>query len=572
MSNSGAGRRVRVERGIYRQANGRYAVCVMVEGRPRFRTIGAVALPEARRERELLQLAAANGELPLSPRMTFEAVAARWLAEFEVKVAAGERRERTLDLYRSQLRVHLLPRLGRRRVALLGPDDVAAVARELQATGLAPWTVKGILGALSCVFTYALRRGYIGAHPFWRLERDERPRLLRSKQRALSRAELARLFAACPRRYRSLLATGLYTGMRLSEVLALSWDDVDFAAGVVHVRYQLARGRGGLPPRRVPPKTAASLRSIPLLPQLAAAPRAHKRASPFNAGADYVFAMSRGTPLLHHNVSKRALRRAAIDGGLDRGEQRLRLHDLRHTLRQPPDHRHPPRRRSGQPHPRPRPDEHDPRHLHPPVRAGRAHRRRARAARPQRVRQPADPTTGAAALGGQAPPSHPRPRAAAAHDGSAGPSTAPRLCAHGVRSRCSGCEQQQPGARALAGDDFRAGLLGPAVSEASDRVDLECGRELRQHPPGRAVLAALDPRDRRLACPHPARKFLLGESKLRAAADHAPGKLLIGRSPLRLLAVGGATSSARLCALGDRRAHRPFVSPRLDQNLTNRFW
>jgi integrase len=332
MSNSGAGRRVRVERGIYRQANGRYAVCVMVEGRPRFRTIGAVALPEARRERELLQLAAANGELPLSPRMTFEAVAARWLAEFEVKVAAGERRERTLDLYRSQLRVHLLPRLGRRRVALLGPDDVAAVARELQATGLAPWTVKGILGALSCVFTYALRRGYIGAHPFWRLERDERPRLLRSKQRALSRAELARLFAACPRRYRSLLATGLYTGMRLSEVLALSWDDVDFAAGVVHVRYQLARGRGGLPPRRVPPKTAASLRSIPLLPQLAAAPRAHKRASPFNAGADYVFAMSRGTPLLHHNVSKRALRRAAIDGGLDRGEQRLRLHDLRHTF------------------------------------------------------------------------------------------------------------------------------------------------------------------------------------------------------------------------------------------------
>jgi integrase len=188
--------------------------------------------------------------------MTFEAVAARWLAEFEARVGAGERRERTFDLYRSQLRVHLLPRLGRRRMALLGPDDVAAVARELQADGLAPWTIKGILGALSCVFTYALRRGYIGAHPFWRLERDERPR--------------------------PLLATGIYTGMRLSEVLALSWEDVDFAAGVVHVRHQLARGRRGQPPRRVPPKTAASLRSIPPLPQLAAVLRAHKRASSFN--------------------------------------------------------------------------------------------------------------------------------------------------------------------------------------------------------------------------------------------------------------------------------------------------
>ncbi len=105
----------------------------MVEGRSRFRTIGGVTLPEARHERELLQLAAANGELPLSPQMTFEAVATRWLAEFETKVAAGERRERTLDLYRSQLRVHLLPRLGRRRMALLGPDDVAAV--RARATG-----------------------------------------------------------------------------------------------------------------------------------------------------------------------------------------------------------------------------------------------------------------------------------------------------------------------------------------------------------------------------------------------------------------------------------------------------
>jgi hypothetical protein len=32
--------RVRVEHGIYRQPNGKYAVCFMVDGRPRFRTVG----------------------------------------------------------------------------------------------------------------------------------------------------------------------------------------------------------------------------------------------------------------------------------------------------------------------------------------------------------------------------------------------------------------------------------------------------------------------------------------------------------------------------------------------------
>src|SRR6266498_1843619 len=310
MPSSGGSRRVRVERGIYRQTNGKYAVCVMVEGRPRFRTIDARSLSEARRQRELLQSAARVGELPVSPRLTFAGVSARWLAEFEAKVAAGERRDRTLDLYRSQLSRHLLPRLGRRRLALITADDVVAVMRELQADGLSPWTIKRILGALSCVFTFALRRGYVATHPFHRLERDERPHPLRSDQRVLTRTELARLFAACPRRYRPLLLTSAYTGMRLSEVLGLSWDDVDFAAGVIHVRHQLARGRRGVPPHRIPPKTRASVREIPLLPQLAAVLRQHKRNSRFDAGFDYVFATSHGTAFLHHNVSKRVLRRA----------------------------------------------------------------------------------------------------------------------------------------------------------------------------------------------------------------------------------------------------------------------
>jgi integrase len=332
MPGSGGSRRVRVERGIYRQTNGRYAVCAMVEGRPRFRTINARSLSEARRQRELLQSIARHGELPVSPRLTFAEAAGRWLTDFETKVAAGDRRDRTLDLYRSQLRRHLLPRLGRRRLALITADDVVAVMRELQADGLSPWTVKRILGALSCVFTFALRRGYIATHPFHRLERDERPHPLRSDQRVLSQRELAHLFAACPRRYRPLLVTGAYTGARLSEVLGLSWDDVDFAAGVIHVRHQLARGRRGVPPHRIAPKTRASVREIPLLPQLAAVLRQHKRGSRFSGDADYVFATSRGTAFLHHNVSKRVLRRAATEAGLDRDGRRLRFHDLRHTF------------------------------------------------------------------------------------------------------------------------------------------------------------------------------------------------------------------------------------------------
>jgi integrase len=268
-SNSRGWSRERVERGIYLQPNGVYSVCVMIDGKARFRVVNARTIEQARRQRELLRRAARGDLLPASPRLTFGEVARRWLCEFEAKVAAGERRERTLEHYRGTLERHVLPRLGHRQLQLITADDLAALVAELRAKGLSPWTINGLLVPLSCVFSFAVRRSYIATNPLRHLHPDERPHPRLSDQRVLTRAELARLLRATPLRYQPLLATAIATGMRFSEVLALSWADVDFAAGVIHVRYQLARGRRGLSPRRVPPKTRASVRDILWVPELA---------------------------------------------------------------------------------------------------------------------------------------------------------------------------------------------------------------------------------------------------------------------------------------------------------------
>ena len=97
---------------------------------------------------------------------------------------------------------------------------------------------------------FARRRGWIVADPVERLERDERPRPERRRQRVLGRAEIERLVAACAPRDRLMLATVLYTGLRISELLGLVWDDVDFAAGEIHVRAALARPPGRARPAR----------------------------------------------------------------------------------------------------------------------------------------------------------------------------------------------------------------------------------------------------------------------------------------------------------------------------------
>jgi hypothetical protein len=63
----GQAARVRVERGVYRQPNGKYAVCFMLSGRPRFRTVEG-DLDDARSARARLVIAAQARLLSVGPR------------------------------------------------------------------------------------------------------------------------------------------------------------------------------------------------------------------------------------------------------------------------------------------------------------------------------------------------------------------------------------------------------------------------------------------------------------------------------------------------------------------------
>ena len=331
MGSSGPGR-VRVERGIYRQPNGKYAVCWRHAGRLRFKTVG-FDLAEARRERLALIAATREGKVPVSPRLCFETVAGWWLERFEAKVAAGERHPRTLEAHRYQLDRHLLPALARRRIASITVDDVAELLDALRRKGCSAKTSASALATLQSVMRFARRCGWIVADPVELLEPDERPRPQRRRQRVLGRAEIERLLGICTPRDRLMLATVLYTGLRISELLGLIWDDIDFTAGVIHVRAQLSRAHRGAPARRVAPKTPASVRDVPLVAQLARLLSVRREQSRFARGGDWVFATARGTPYGHRNVSRRALGRAARLAGLnDDGWPPLRFHDLRHTF------------------------------------------------------------------------------------------------------------------------------------------------------------------------------------------------------------------------------------------------
>jgi integrase len=134
---------------------------------------------------------------------------------------------------------------------------------------------------------------------------------------------------------RPLLATAVFSGLRLGELLGRTWADLDFEAGLIRVREQLDR-RG----QRVEPKTPQAVRDVVLMPSLAAVLAEHKLAAGKVADTDPVFASAAGTPLYWRNVGSRGLDKALERAGLgtweDAGGKRrfrpaYRMRDLRDT-------------------------------------------------------------------------------------------------------------------------------------------------------------------------------------------------------------------------------------------------
>jgi integrase len=290
-------------------------------GRQHWRTVEG-GLEEAKAAQAQMVVRKGRGERIEPTRLTFEQAATRWLD------SKRRLRERTRVGYEGALRNHLLPTLGSKAVHAVTEDDLARLLRELDAKGLAPWSIRGVLTTASGIFRHAVRKGWRADNPVGNLERDEKPTVGQREQRILEEHEVRALLENAPAKYAPIIRTAVFTGLRLGELLGLQWSDVDFGRGVVRVRRQLTQ-LGEL----TEPKTVSGRRGVVMFPDLARFLREHRLASPFSADADFVFTTSAGTPFLYGNVMKRGLEKAAAAARLSRpDEPKLRMHDLRHCF------------------------------------------------------------------------------------------------------------------------------------------------------------------------------------------------------------------------------------------------
>jgi integrase len=113
--------------------------------------------------------------------------------------------------------------------------------------------------------------------------------------------EAVRLIGALPASDRPIWAAAMYSGLRLGELLALTWDDVDLATGVIYVRRSWdyrTRTEG-------PPKSAAGVRRVPLVAVLRDVLIEHKMNV---SDSGLVFAGGSSGRLDHSSLRQRAKR------------------------------------------------------------------------------------------------------------------------------------------------------------------------------------------------------------------------------------------------------------------------
>jgi Phage integrase, N-terminal SAM-like domain len=160
---STSARRERVERGVYRRPGTTPPVYETTwtgsDGRQCWRTIDG-GLREARAARGGGGRQAGEGQARRLLTDHVSEYAAEWIEAQE-----GRLRPKTLRGYRDHLRLHVEPRLGKRRLTSITVDDLAAVLADRQRAGYAGRTIRGTLTVLSRLFGSAARRGLIPSNP-----------------------------------------------------------------------------------------------------------------------------------------------------------------------------------------------------------------------------------------------------------------------------------------------------------------------------------------------------------------------------------------------------------------------
>jgi len=258
-------------------------------------------------ERELLNQLAGGG-----PRRAEVPLLEDFAKEFVTIYATVNNKPSEVDTKRDVLDQHLVPHFKGLRLDAIDLRKIEAYkASKLGGEKpLSPKTINNHLTVLRKLLDVAVEWKRLSHVPKFKWLKVPKPRF-----DFFDFDEAERLIAGAAPEWRCMITLGLRTGLRIGELLALRWEDVDLRAAHLNVRQAVARGRIGTP-------KGGRSREVPLSPQALDALKAHR-----HLRSKLVFCDPKGE-LLARGECKWPLWSASRRAGL----RQVGWHVLRHTF------------------------------------------------------------------------------------------------------------------------------------------------------------------------------------------------------------------------------------------------
>jgi integrase len=236
--------------------------------------------------------------------------------------------------YKLSLKNHIIPVFGSKRLNEINSREISGFIYKMFNDGFRSQTVKNAKHCLSGILRHAYKNDqYITSNPAIGVSvptpPTEEPSRIPNPLTWDERDHFEKVWNEDFGEYYPLIICGFRTGLRISELISLQWDDIDFHNG--HIIASRTATRGKITTK---PKTDSSSRIVRMTHQLINVLKIHLTASKKvclkNGWKDlpqWVFYNQDGGMLNYDNFLNRVWNKAVLKSGLSRRTP----HDMRHT-------------------------------------------------------------------------------------------------------------------------------------------------------------------------------------------------------------------------------------------------
>jgi integrase len=234
---------------------------------------------------------------------------------------------------------HIMAALGDRPAAAITPKEVEQLLATVADSGVSPRSVNRTREIVCAAFNYGMKSTTFAlpSNPALGTDRrrvpapgvllfyspEEIEAIARSLESGFHRPDVSErtdLEQFDDRRDAEAVRVAAYAGLRLGELLALRWRDIDWAGSALTISRAMSLGIEGT-------TKSGHLRRVPMADQATAALDRLSQRDDFTSPDDFVFCNALGRPL-DGSALRRRYKRARDAAGL----RALRWHDLRHTF------------------------------------------------------------------------------------------------------------------------------------------------------------------------------------------------------------------------------------------------